>query len=344
LAENLESWGVQATIADGPGEDVDINHWMLYIQPWSFYFPAPGFFTADWSPGRSKHTAMITHVDDPLKLRIVKEAMGKVLDAAICMSRGTMAELVSFGIDPARLTWINPAHDGAIAPRRIVIGITSRLYPDGRKGEHLLLQVAESIRLDAFTFVILGDGWDDVAALLRNSGAEVELGGETGGYAEILRRLPSFDYYLYLGWDEGSMGTLDALAAGVRTIVTPQGFHLDLDGGITHAIRTAADLRQVFQGIASERQARVDSVKHLTWPEYARQHAEVWRAVRDHRPLKVDGSSEIAALGVAASRQRLWKRALKSDFLGSFIESRTFWVRARLSAVKQRIRRARTAR
>ena len=53
-------------------------------------------------------------------------------------------------------------------------------------------------------------------------------------YDEIKSHVPYFDYYFYPGLDEGSLGTLDALAAGVKTIVTNQGFHLDLTNGVTH--------------------------------------------------------------------------------------------------------------
>jgi len=337
LAENLEAWGVRADVGEAPRDDVDVNHWMLYLQPWQYYYPSPGFFSPGWKPSPTRHTAMITHVDDPVKLQIVREAMTKILDLGICMSRMTKAELAEQGVDANRLTWINPAHDGAIEPRRIVIGITSRLYGDGRKGEGALVEVAESIPLDAFRFEIIGEGWDDVAAVLRRAGAEVDLAPD-GGYERILERLPRFDYYLYLGWDEGSMGTLDALAAGVKTIVTPQGFHQDLRGGITHAFRSPSELGDVLRAIAAERQTRLDSVKELTWSEYARKHALVWRALMDGRevleePLGAAEPIRPADLSAAAGRRR--RRLMKSELWKFFVESRKFWLRGKLSRAKR---------
>lgn len=338
LAAHLPLWGVDADVGDGPSDDVDVNHWMLYLQPWRHYYGAPGFYSAAWKPEpATRHTAMVTHADDPLKVRIIREAMGKVLDAAICMSRMTMSELEGQGIDGRRLTYITPAHDAAVKPRRLVVGITSRLYPDARKGEDYLLQVARSIRLDAYRFEIIGEGWEEVAAVLRDGGAEVDLFTDLA-YEAILGRLVNFDYYLYMGWDEGSMGTLDALAAGVKTIVTPQGFHLDLPGGITHPFHDGEELTEVFRFIAAGRQQRIDSVKDLTWSEYARKHALVWRTVLENRslsevtPAAVD---PIAPAAITAARRRTRSRLFKSEFWPFYIESRKFLLRGGLSRLKR---------
>ncbi|HEY2324825.1 MAG TPA: hypothetical protein VGJ82_18340 [Thermoanaerobaculia bacterium] len=337
LAEALRACDVDADIGEGPRDDVDVNHWMFYVQPWRHYYPSPGFFNASWRPAPTKHTAMITHVDDPLKVQILRDSIPKILDAGICMSRMTVAEVAGYGVDPARLTFISPAHDSAVTPRRIVVGMTTRRYPDGRKREDDLMDVARSMPLDAFRFEIIGEGWEDVAVVLRNAGAEVELFSELP-YAAILERLSRFDYYLYMGWDEGSMGTLDALAAGVKTIVTPQGFHLDLPGGITHPFHSAEELTEVFRSIAAGRQQRMNSVKDLTWSEYARKHALVWRALLEGRPLgdiAANAGDPIAPAALAASRRRTRARLSMSEFWPYYIESRKFLLRGKASQFKR---------
>ena len=58
--------------------------------------------------------------------------------------------------------------------------------------------------------------------------------------------------YFFFGMDEGSMGFLDALAAGVQTIVTPQGFHLDAKGGITYSGETVSDFVEIFNEIGEK--------------------------------------------------------------------------------------------
>jgi len=209
----------------------------------------------------------------------------------ICMSKMTMEELVQRGIDRSKLCYITPGHDGKIMPRRITIGITSRLRNDKAKREDLLIQLSKVMRLDAFHFDIIGSGWDKVIPYLQNAGATVWYyrgsDDSVADYEVNIAHVPNFDYYLYLGFDEGSMGILDALAAGVPTIVTPQGFHLDIRNGITHSFEDLEKLRSIFNKIEHERGNRIRSVANLTWSVYAQRHAVVWRAMAANRENKI---------------------------------------------------------
>jgi hypothetical protein len=81
---------------------------------------------------------------------------------------------------------------------------------------------------------------------------------------------------LYFGQDEGSMGFLDALSAGVPTIVTPQGFHLDVIDGITHPFNELHELVRIFEGIAERKHRLAKAVAPWNWSEYARKHVLVW--------------------------------------------------------------------
>src|SRR5262245_66043381 len=116
----------------------------------------------------------------------------------------------------------------------------------------MLLELAEGISSVDFVFRIMGHGWDEVVAGLRRRGFDVDYSAQFDRqlYYELM---PQLDYYLYLGLDEGSMGFLDALAAGVATIVTPQGFHRDAPGGITHSFTDLAELRKIFHDIVAEK-------------------------------------------------------------------------------------------
>jgi len=270
LLENLAEWNVRAAISDQPSATADINHWTIYHH-------CKG---ERLTPG----TVLITHVDDYEKLGMVRESL-RIADIGICLSRMTVEELVKRGINRQQLCYITPGHDGLVTPRRIVIGITTRVrvYAGYRKREDLVSKLADAMRLDAFHFKIFGAGWDEIIPRLEAAGATVDYYPGSGDYQHdykvILEMIPTFDYYLYTGLDEGSMGLLDALAAGVATIVTPQGFHLDIKDGITYAFWDAAEMCEIFRKIAAERQRRIDGVGNLTWNEYARQHVVVWRAL-----------------------------------------------------------------
>ena len=288
LAENLGAFGVEADISDAPAPAADLNHHLLYL----------------YYDGRrlTPTTALITHIDNFPKQRVLNRAL-ETLDAGICLSRESVDTLARRGAPREKLCYVTPAHDGQVSARRIVIGITSRAYGDGRKREWVLVELAKAIRLDRFHFEIIGDGWEPIVAQLEAAGATVRHTRGSDDYAKdyafTLQRIATFDYYLYTGLDEGSMGFLDALAAGVATIVTPQGFHLDVPGGITHAFTEPSELVAVFAAIAAEPDRRAASVAGLSWARYAEQHASLWHALLAGRTaasaLAPDGSRPLQA-------------------------------------------------
>ena len=288
MAERLQAQasahGFSVTIGAEEDRQAEINHWMSYaFANIAHHTPA---------------TMMITHLDDPYKVKLVSGELASGVDVGIALSSHTCDLLIAAGVPEQSLAFVVPGHDFVATPRRIVIGITSRLYPDGRKREQMLVALARTMSLTAFRFEIFGAGWEDVVPTLESAGAEVSyFPGTTDyeeDYRELVRYLPRFDYYLYIGRDEGSLGTLDALAAGVRTIVTPQGFHVDLEGGITHPVWSQADLEQVFRTIAEEVRSRPSAVSAITWDAYARAHAVIWTAILDGRRAEIN--SELAEL------------------------------------------------
>ncbi|QCB54751.1 hypothetical protein E5675_10115 [Sphingopyxis sp. PAMC25046] len=279
IAEHAPAFGFAVSVGEAEDADADVNHWMSYA-----------FANV---PHNTPATMLITHLDDPYKVGLVKSELTSGVDVGIALSSHTCDTLVAAGVGETSLAFAVPGHDFAAAPRRIVIGLTTRLYADGRKREAMLVEMARTMRLDRFRFEIFGLGWEDVIPLLEAAGAEVAYSPGTddfrADYVEMMARVPAFDYYLYLGRDEGSLGTLDALAAGVKTIVTPQGFHVDLPGGITHAIWSQEELETVFRDLAEEVDRRAGAVAGLTWQSYAEAHTIIWHAILDGRVGEVAG-------------------------------------------------------
>src|SRR6266481_8164432 len=191
LNEALLALGIDSAVSDKFDPDADINHFAV------FHYVEGSRAT--------KNTMFITHVDDALKIRMIKDALS-VVDVGICMSRMTVRSLVAQGIPRNALCHIAPAHDGSIKPRPIRIGITSNLHEDGRKRESLLVRLAAEMDLGDLHFQIFGKGWNRVGEQLRAGGASVDLyegsADYAADYAEICKRVPDFDYYLYLGLDE----------------------------------------------------------------------------------------------------------------------------------------------
>jgi len=261
LQEELALLGVAVDIEKTTDSAADVNHHIIYL-------------------GYEKYTGgvetlMITHVDDIRKLSLIKEQL-KTAQAGICMSAETMHQLSGSGVSRKKLCFVNPAHDGVIKPEPLVVGITSKVQPDGCKREHLLLELIENISPTDFQFKIMGMGWGNIIDKMRSKGFRVTYFNDFD-YEQYVKLFPTLDYYLYLGQDEGSMGFIDALAAGVKTIVTPQGYHLDAKNAITHPFNTIEDLWAVFSTIKGERDKLINSIADWNWKDYAIKHLEIWQ-------------------------------------------------------------------
>lgn len=259
LVTELETL-VDVSLGTGPDSSADINHYVWYD---------------DYDGRVETATIGITHIDSIRKFELIQSQLESAR-AGICLSRSHMEDLVHAGIPSHTLCYVNPPHDGIIVRKKIHIGISTRLYPpDPCKREWMLLELAERIDPGDFAFTIMGSDWDAIVHALRSKGFSVAYYAEFNleKYREIV---PTFDYYLYLGWDEGSMGLLDALHAGVKTIATCQGFHLDIHGGLTHPIDDLDSVIAVFSSIAREKNERSHAVHEWTWPNYARKHLDIW--------------------------------------------------------------------
>ncbi len=266
LQEELIKLGQQADIAREEDDTADVNHYIYYGDLMNFY-----------GNRKTVRTTMITHVDcmrlnDQIRFQAQHGAVG------ICMSSDTRNKLTAWGISGNRICYVNPAQDGEIKPGKIVLGITNRCYHylDFRKRDDLILKVCEQLNPEYFKLKIMGAGWDEIVGRIRELNFEVEYYNDFD--REIYKKLmPSLDYWIYYGFDEGAMGYLDALAAGVKTIVTPQGYHLDTKGGLTFPCRTIDDFIYTLKKIQEEKKAIVDAVKDWTWENYAKKHLEIWR-------------------------------------------------------------------
>ncbi len=287
LQEHLRPLGVAATISKQPDPQADINHHIIYY---------------DYDGRKTTtETVMVTHIDtdwkrERLRQQLINAAMG------ICCSAESVDALAAAGLPREKLCFVNPGHDGEMKARRTVVGITSKVQPSGCKREGILLELGQRLSPDEFQFRIMGAGWEEHVKQLRLAGFTVDY-WKTFDRAEYLKLMPSLDYYLYLGMDEGSMGFMDALAAGVQTIVTTQGFHLDAPGGITHGWSQPAELFRIFEGIARDKRLRQQAVGNWTWPEYAKRHFALWQyllAKQTGQPLNASLRAPLAKMAVLA--------------------------------------------
>ncbi|MEP6674222.1 MAG: hypothetical protein ABJA78_03680 [Ferruginibacter sp.] len=261
MQEHLVKLGVECDIDTKPSDAMDVNHHIIFL---------------NYKGKRHSkvETLMITHIDSTMKLSQLI-AQEDAYDTGVCMSKETMDKLIKGGVKSSKLTYILPAHDEVMKPRKLILGITSKTHNDGRKKEDTLVTICRHIPKEDFSFKIMGAGWTGIVAEMRQLGFEVEY-FEEFDYDTYVAMMPTLDYYLYMSFDEGSMGFIDAVAAGVQTIVTPQGYHLDAPGTITHSVSNHHDIIRVLNEIADKRKTFVDSVSEWTWENYAKNHLMLW--------------------------------------------------------------------
>lgn len=269
MQDELIKLGYDVTISEWPNQSADINHSFV---PHSTEFSS------------TPSTYMITHVDSERKINRIRH-MAERGAIGICMSRETRDKLISYGISPTKVCYINPAQDGLIFPQKVSLGFTYRVHMDFRKRDSMIVDIAKEIDPRIFKFVIMGADWEEIIRELRGMGFEVDYYSEFDKikYNEIMHQI---DYFCYFGFDEGNMGYLDAVAAGIGTIVTPQGYHLDTECPITYPVETISDIVNVLLNIQEERMKHYKFIKEWTWDNYAKKHVEIWKYILKSEPLE----------------------------------------------------------
>jgi hypothetical protein len=335
MQENLYNFGIEVDIAKVSDKKADINHHIIY---------------EDFNGISSNNdTLMITHIDSNQKLSHLQNVI-KFAKLGICMSKDTMLRLSSLGLPREKLCFVNPAHDGDFTPRKIQIGFMSRWYTDGRKREFLLKDLVNHLDSRFFAFKIMGQGWDFLVELIRKKGIQVEYvsGFDLGIYKRMISEI---DYYLYTGLDEGQMGFVDALASGVKTIVTPQGYHLDVENGITFKYNNSSELMHVFDTIYEEKIKLIKSVESWTWKNYSIKYLELWNFLLGNNVRIIDQfkykdgiysvSSDNVQSNVKSINAKRLKRQLYVSGLRRFIfvwyytiTSKDFWDRLKYKFLK----------
>jgi len=246
--------GVKVTVSGKPDWSADINHHINYLP----YKANPEY--------KGKNTLNVTHIWEGHKLDSLRKGM-ETADMGICMSSEMPKWLVKQGIDKKKLTYVLPAHDGK--PRRFqVVAILTNVYPDGCKRAEMLTGLAKSLDKNKWAFRIMGSGWVSILTPLVLDGLQVDYFPEFEEDTHQ-RILESSDYCLYFGQDEGSMAILDAANAGLKTIATPQGFHLDI--GLDYEFNTQDELNEIFKKLS------VNKVEDWTWNKYVKEHMKIWK-------------------------------------------------------------------
>jgi hypothetical protein len=280
LSDELSLLGHTVSISEKPVNNVDVNHHINYNDV--------------LEKGSGINTVMITHIDTWQKWKKIKSLELKV-NMFICMSADTKKRMVRSGIISTKVSYINPAHDHHFEFKKIRLGFFSNIYNDSRKGEKELTKAILSVNHSFFCIVIMGSGWEDVISLFKDKGVQYEWYQEFDE-AKYIELIESIDYLVYTGFDEGSMSFLDAVMANKKTIVTSQGFHLDIFNGITHPIAKIRELKKILFLLSENHRKRKNDITNLTWTKYAEKHINLWDYLLGCNTTKADYNDGVTSL------------------------------------------------
>jgi len=260
LNEELLKLGVDSKVTNSQDPTVDINHCINYLP-----------YKHENSPD-TINTLQVTHIWEGYKLDALKKGM-ETADMGICFSPDTKHQLISWGLSKDKLSYVFPAHDSN--PRRHqVVAILTNVYPDGCKREEMFTALAKTLDFNKWAFRIMGSGWHEILVPLVADGLQVDYFNDFD-YNLHQQILNSSDYALYFGNDEGSMGLLDAANAGVKTIGTKQGFHIDIP--LDYYFETEEDLINLFKNLNQ------NTVEDWTWENHAKEHIKIWEKIKSLR-------------------------------------------------------------
>lgn len=230
---------------DYDGEDIAIHMWWRNALPFK---------------SAKKNVVFVTHTDDAGKESSLMQ-MKDDFDAYICMSKEDAQFLKELGFDENKVFGIElPVRNNYIKP--LSLAIFSNCYADGRKNERWLLEYCET-HPDAklVNFVFLGGGWYRVGEKLSALGCSFT-------WHCIGRKLPheyfyqqlslsEADYYLYMGFDGGAMGTYDAYAMGLNLCIADDGYHKAIPD-IDYKFNNQTDFNHCLDEIIARQRRKID--------------------------------------------------------------------------------------
>ena len=289
LNENLLLLGIDSSVTDMPSVQPDVIHWMHYLN-----------VPTDLKTS-SVNTMLVTHVDEIDKLERL-DFLIKMGIHPLFLSEAHSLEISNFLKVDKKFQKILPGSDLAEF-NKIKFIINSNSYPDNRKNDDYLIKLSKDLNLDQTIFIFCGKRWEKVGNHLSDAGAEVYIySKQTGNYPDydnLNKITKDSDIFIYMGFDEGSIGALDAYLLGKKLIVSDQGFHKEMLNNDVLLFKNYDKFKELV---------KVEIAKHLHWQKeksrwswamFAKSHLDVWEELSLNNdssfitPIKLGHNSKI---------------------------------------------------
>jgi hypothetical protein len=267
LNENLLLLGINSRVVDLPSIDSDIIHWMHYLN-------IPTNLTVN-----STNTMLVTHVDEIDKLEKLEFLIHKGIHPIFLSAAHALEVSASLKIKN-NFRKILPGSDLAVF-NKIKFIINSNSYPDNRKNDNYLIKLSKDLKLTEAIFIFCGKRWEEVGINLREAGAEVYIYSKAAqnypDYPSLNQMTKDSDIFIYMGFDEGSIGALDAYLLDRKLIVSDQGFHKEMLDKNVNLFKNYNKFKELIE-ISIENHVSWQKEKmKWSWGDYAKNHLNVWQ-------------------------------------------------------------------
>jgi hypothetical protein len=189
------------------------------------HFPFHTLVGDDLELGEGKHIIAYTHCNPGQQAELFQAC--ERADIITTMTFTGRNELLGLGVNPEKI-WVvyNPA-DSFTFKKRMVL-IVGYPQPNGRKRESLLLDLAWKYDLDMYEFVLLGQQWEEIAAILTSLGVSVKY--THADRPDLIRAFyQQADVFVATGYVEGGpLPLLEAMSSGCKVLSPKFGYAADL--------------------------------------------------------------------------------------------------------------------
>lgn len=274
VCEEFKKLNLIANVRNAPKFDSDVTFWVQFTDK---TLSVDSTFL-----GGNLRSTLVTHVDDAQKLSRVKKLYHSKIDLIFMSKMHASSIANSIGITQLPES-VRIGSDLAEQKKNFHIGIVSKCYPDGRKNENWLLDFEKKGLFKNVTLTIIGTGWKSIADKLISKGVDVNLldnhKNPYPDYDEIIDIQKNFDLFFYFGFDEGSLGALDAYLLGTDLLITNQGFHTSFELSKDSFCENLIDAQQKFELKKAKYYANRELLGDWSWTNTANELLLHWMKV-----------------------------------------------------------------
>ena len=224
------------------------------------------------------NSVFITHIDDKFKENLIV-SMKDQFDSFVCMSYESKCFLEELGFDKNKVFGLPlPARNQYVKP--LSLGVCCSYYKDNRKNEKWLLDFCENNSdINLVNFVFIGPDWGKYLKMLSMFDCSFEWHNTSRNlpfeYQFQQNKLSNLDYYFYLGFDGGAMGTYDAYAYGNKLLISNQCYHKSIPN-VEYSFKNYKEFEKQLSEILQTQKNKIIFFKEHTPVNYVSKLIRIW--------------------------------------------------------------------